>query len=168
MADSPQSGASLHSGAKIALRFVGAINALVALTGVYFEFGSMRFCLFKYSDPFTPPAFKTVFVVIMLINLAFDGILLFTAIRFLQARMSAAKLYSLAVLSLVVYGIVNSLMWRVGGDVGTSIAALTGVGNMGIAPFEFLFVVPDLYPLISAVLVLALRRVAHVQVPATA
>ncbi len=168
MADSPQSSASFHGGAKIALRFVGAINALAALGGMYFEFDSARFCLFKYTDPFAPPAFKTVFVAMMLINLAFDGILLFTAIRFLQARMAGAKLYSLTVLSLVVYGIVNGLMWRIGGDVGTSIAALTGVGNMGIAPFDFLFVVPDLYPLASAMLVLVLKRSTHVQVPATA
>jgi hypothetical protein len=65
-------------------------------------------------------------------------------------------LHSIASFALVVYGVLNGLLW-IAGPIGASIAAATGVANMGIAPFVVLFFMPYLYPVIST-LVLQITR----------
>jgi hypothetical protein len=94
----------------------------------------------------------------LVINLLFLGVLLVTAIRFIQARSTAVNLYSITVLLLGVYCVGVHLLWRAGHGIGLSVAAATGIGNMGIAPFVFLFVEPLAYPLASMALVQLLKR----------
>jgi hypothetical protein len=139
--------------ARIVLRVTGAINAILALAGLCFQMQSAYFLLFKYADPAAPASFKRVFAAMTLINLAFVGILLGTSISFARAKVSATNLYSILVLLLFGYWFVIRTLWRVGGGFGMTVAAATGVGNMGIVCFEFLFFVPCLYPFVSMVLV---------------
>jgi hypothetical protein len=70
-----------------------------------------------------------------LIELAFVSLLLLTAIRFMQARLSAVNLYSITVLLLFVYFVAIQMRWRTGQGTGTSVAAATGGVNTAIAPF---------------------------------
>src|ERR1700733_9751934 len=139
---------------KVVLRTVGAIKVAAVAFGVY--------CL---SSPFYPilsgrmaspgvvPFLRSAYGAMLVINLLFLGVLLVTAIRFIQARSTAVNLYSITVLLLGVYCVGVHLLWRAGHGIGLSVAAATGIGNMGIAPFVFLFVEPLAYPLASMALV---------------
>jgi hypothetical protein len=162
----PSNGGTLPKWARIALRIVGAINATLALAGLYSQIGSAYFFFFNYTDPFffkyTDPtalaSFKPVFAEMTVINLAFIGVLLATALSFIRAKVSAVNLYSILVFLLFGYWRAIGRLWRVGGGFGRSVAAATGVGNMGIAFFYFLFLVPCLYPFVSTVLVQILKH----------
>jgi len=92
-----------------------------------------------------------------LIELTFVRVLLVTAIRFMQVRLSAVNLYSLSVLLLAVYFAAIQILWQGGQAVGMSVAAATAISSATVV-FEFLFLVPFLYPLLSVVLVQLLRR----------
>ena len=156
---------TLPDWAKYVLRILGVVNAIIALMGMIFEVQSAYFFLFKCADPFRPSSIEIVFAAMTFVNLAFVMVLLLTAIRFIQAKVYVANLYSVAVLILFVYGVTIRVLWHFGGGVGMSIAGATGVGNMGIAPFAFLLVVPYLYPFLSVGLVQALKhryRTSHI------
>jgi hypothetical protein len=148
---------ALSKGARIVLRTVGTINGVAALLGTYFQVGSSYFFLTKYADPSAPPSFRPILATMTLINLAFVGVLLVTSVRFIQAKASGASLYSLTVLMVLFYGMGTRELWRVGGGIGISVAGATGVGNLGIAPFLFVFLVPYLYPFVSMVLVQGIK-----------
>lgn len=140
--------------AKYVLRILGMVNAIIALIGMILEIQSAHFF---YAD--TNPSFsRIVFAAMALVNLAFVTVLFVTAIRFIQAKVSVIDLYSVAVLILFVYRIVIRALWHSGGRVAVNVAGLTGLGNMGIAPFAFLLVVPYLYPFLSVGLVQALKH----------
>jgi len=159
MVGKPSGGAkiTLPNWAKYVLRTLGVVNAIVALIGMIFEIQSAHFVLFKYADPFRPSSFPIVFAAMTLVNLAFVTVLFLTAIRFIEAKVNVVNLYSVAVSILFLYWMVIRALWHVGGGVAASVAGATGVGNMGIAPFAFLLVVPYLYPFLSVVLVQALK-----------
>lgn len=144
--------------ARIVLRVMGAINAILATAGLFFQMQSAYFLLFKYADPAAPASFKRVFAAMTLINLAFVGMLLGTSLSFVRARVSATNSYSMMVVLLFGYWLAIRRLWRVDGGFGMSVAAATGVGNMGIVCFEFLFFVPCLYPFVSMVLVQILKH----------
>jgi len=55
-------------------------------------------------------------------------------------------------------GVGVHLLWRADKGIGMSVAAATGIGNVGIAPFVFLFVEPLVYPVASVMLVQLLKR----------
>lgn len=156
----PSTGAkiTLPKWASVLFRILGVVNAVIALIGMIWEIQSAHFFLVKYSDPFRPSSFQVVFAAMTLANLGFVTVLFVTAIRFIQANVSVANLYSVAVLILFVYGMAIRVLWHVGGGIGMSVAGATGVGNMGIAPFEFLFVLPYLYPFLSLGFVQALKH----------
>jgi len=147
------------------LRILGVVNAIIALVGMILEIQSAHFF---YSDP-SPSFSQIVFAAMALLNLAFVTVLLVTAIRFIQAKVSVVNLYSAAVLILFVYWMVIRALWHSGGRVAVSVAGVTGVGNMGIIPFTFLLVVPYLYPFLSVVLVQVLKHhYKTAQIPASA
>ncbi len=140
--------------AKYVFRILGMVNAIIALIGMILEIQSAHFF---YAD--TNPSFsRIVFAAMALVNLAFVTVLFVTAIRFIQAKVSVVNLYSVAVLILFVYWMVIRALWHSGGRVAVNVAALTGLGNMGIAPFAFLLVVPYLYPFLSIGLVQGLKH----------
>jgi hypothetical protein len=157
---------TLPNWAKYMLRVLGVVNAIIALIGMIFEVQS---AYFFYAD-LSPSSFQiVVFASMTVVNLAFVTVLFVTAIRFIQAKVSAVNLYSVAVLILFVYWMVIRALWHVGGGVAASVAWVTGVGNMGIAPFAFLLVVPYLYPFLSVGLVQALKHhYGTAQIPVSA
>lgn len=171
MVGKPSSGAKINlpNWAKYVLRILGVVNAIIALIGMIWEVQSVHFFLFKYADPFRPSSFQIAFAAMAVVNLAFVAALFMTAIRFIQAKVSVVNLYSVAVSILIVYWMVIRALWRVGGGVAVSVAAATGVGNMGIAPFAFLLVVPYLYPFLSVGLVQMLKHhYGTAQIPVSA
>jgi hypothetical protein len=154
---------------KIVLRTIGTVNATAVLLGASFLVSSVyRLLTGQMADPTDAPYFRFAFAIMTLINLVFVSVLLVTAIRFIRAKLSAANLYSLTVLLLIVYFVATVILWRIGQGLGTSVAAATAVSS-GTGVFEFLFLVPFLYPVMSMVFVQLLKyRYGNRQTPISA
>jgi len=143
--------------ANIALRAVGAINLATLLLGTAFLLDKVyRVLAGHITEPNDAPYFRLAFAVMAFIEAAFVAVFLTTAVRFIQAKLSAANLYSLAVLLHIVYHAATGMLWLARRGIGASIGAASSVS--GIAPFEFLFLVPFLYPALSVVLVQLLKQ----------
>jgi hypothetical protein len=69
-----------------------------------------------------------------LINVAFLSTFLLAAFQLFRLKPSAVSMHSVASTALVGYAILNGMLWLIPGSIGTTIAAPSGVGNMGIAP----------------------------------
>jgi len=148
--------------AKIVLRALGIINCVALLLGASFLLDSVHRVLTGHiTEPHDASYFRSVFALMTLIEVVFIGILFATAIRFIQAKLSAANLYSLTVLTFIVYSVATGALWRAGRGIGASIAAASGGTGSGTAPFEFLLLVPFLYPLASMIFVQLLRQRYH-------
>ncbi len=144
--------------ARVVLRTVGVVNVALVLLGASFLVDSVRFFLIKYTPDPSIPYFRPAFVSMTLVNIAFLAILLATAVQFIRTRISAINLYSLIVLAEFLYAVTTGILWRAQRGIGLSVGAATGVGNMGIAPFEFCFLVPFLYPVASLILLQVIRQ----------
>lgn len=156
--------------ARVVLRTLGIVNSLALLLGTSFLLDSVyRVLAGHIVEPTGAPYFRFAFAVMALIEMIFVSVLLATAVRFIQARLSAANLYSIAVLLFIVYSVATGVLWRTGSGIGASIAAASGGAGSGTAPFEFLLLVPFLYPLLSMILVQLLRqRYNSLQAPISA
>jgi uncharacterized membrane protein len=156
------SNTAITKWAKTLLRTVGAVNATLTLLGAWFWMDSVRCLLTRhYMEQCVPeqyiPYFLPALVVMILINLLFLVILSVTAVRFIQVKISTVNSYSAAVLGIVVYYFAIHTLWRTGHGIGMSVAAATGIGNLGIGPFVFCFLVAFLYPVASIVLLQVIR-----------
>lgn len=145
---------------KIVLRTVGTLNIILGVLGAAGLVRSVyRFLNINLTDQ-SMPYLGVVFLAMTLINVAFLLVLLATAVRFIQARFSTINLYSGAVYALFAYSFIVTGIWWTGArtdsatfrDVAVSVAGATGLGNSGVALFEFLFLVPYLYPLTTIIL----------------
>ncbi len=144
---------------RVVLRTVGVINAAAVALGGYCMISPFYPVLTgRLTAPDVAPYLRSTYGAMLLINVFFLVVLLVTAIRFIQTRLSSVNLYSLTVLLLVVYCVGLHMLWRAGRGIGLSVAAATGIGNMGIAPFVFVFVEPLIYPIASVVLVQVLKQ----------
>ena len=154
---------SMPTWSKVILRTIGTLNCLALLLGLSFLVDSVFQVLTgRVARINDAPYFRLVFLVMTVIELVFFSVFLSTAIGFIRAKLSSANLYSLAVLLYVIYFIVSSMLWRAGSGVGASIASASA-GN-ATTPFVFLFLVPFLYPVVSAISVQVLRsRYGHLQ-----
>ena len=154
--------------AKILLRAVGIFNLVTTVLGFVCLAGSFR-VLFNvltrrnWTCPAVAPYCKISLVVVILLELPFAGALLFTAIRFVQARVSAANLYTLTVAALIIYVIGSNVLCaqlsegvRMG--VYGAYEVVTGSPTELFLEDWFLFLphaihVPFLYPAASVILV---------------
>jgi hypothetical protein len=141
---------------KAVLRVVGALNTVLFIAGVYGLFSAARWALFDFKSN-EMPAFRIVFLVMTVINLVLLSLFATAAIKLLRLRKSGIIIHTIASLSLIAYGFLISFIWGLNLRFSRSVAASTGVGNMGLAPFEFAFVVPDLYPIVSTLALLIIR-----------
>jgi hypothetical protein len=133
--------------AKFVLRAIGILNITLVSIGSYWLVSSIRRGLAGVGAAF--PHFGTVFGVMTAINVLFLGVFLVTAVQLIRCRLSAVVPYSIAMAAVIVYDLLLSGLWTVPG-IGRSVAAATGIGNMGIALFELLLVIPYAYPILSA------------------
>lgn len=143
---------------RITFRSVGTVNAAAVLLGTSFLAHSVYRVLSNHiTEPHDAPYFRFAFAVMALIELIFVSVLLLTAIRFMQVRVSAVNLYSLAVLLLIVYFATVQMLWQRGQAIAMSVGAATAISSATVL-FEFLFLVPFLYPVFSVVLLQLLKR----------
>lgn len=85
------------------------------------------------------------------INVAFLSAFLLAAFQFFRLKPSAVSMHSVASAALVGYAILKGMLWLIPGSIGTSIAAASGVENIGIAPLLLWSGVPALYPVASTI-----------------
>jgi hypothetical protein len=132
------------------LRTVGVLNTVFAIAGAFWLVSSARWGLFRLEPRPDIPYFKTVFAVMTAINAVFIVLFVVAAVQLLRLRRSGVTLHAVSSALLIAYGLVNGKLWLAGHGIGISIAAATGVGNMGIALFVFGFYFHNLYPIASS------------------
>ncbi len=129
--------------AKIVLRTVGIVNSVVLLLSTLFLVDHVYHVLTgQITRSADAPYFGYAFAAITLIESAFLSVFLTTSISFVRTRLSAANLYSFAVVLYIPYFAITGMLWRVGRGVGASIGAVSAIS--GTVAFEFLFLVPFL------------------------
>ena len=119
------------------LRTVGTLNAGLVAFGVYLLLSSIR-VLFTVGRHSEFPYFRVAFVVMMVLNAVFLVLFLLAAFQLLRLRKAGVVVHAITSAMLIAYCVLNGMLWLAGRGIGSSIAAATGVGNMGIAPFAFL------------------------------
>jgi len=144
---------------KIVLRTVGALDSILSVFGLYLFIDPIsRGLLALGATSADAPYFRTVFVAMILTN----GILLllfgFAAVQLLRMKKSGGTAHATASILLVAYDLLIRAFWATGGRVGMSVAAATGIGNLGIAPFQCFNLAPYVYPVASTVLLLVVYR----------
>jgi hypothetical protein len=107
-----------------------------------------------HSHDATTAHFNTAFGVMTVFNILFIAFAVSISVELLRLAPSASRLYFILVAIGLAYNFLNGSLWLAPDPWGRSIAAATGVGNMGIAPFELFFLLPFAYPIVSAVVVL--------------
>jgi hypothetical protein len=142
--------------AKAVLRTVGTLNAGLVAFGVYLLLSSVRF-LFTVGLHSEFPYFRVAFIVMIVLNSIFLMLFLLAAFQLLRLRKAGVVVHAITSAVLIGYCVLNGMLWLAGRGIGSSIAAATGVGNMGIAPFAVLFVVPYIYPIASSLALLVAR-----------
>jgi len=134
-------------------RAIGLVNLVLAAVGLYSLLDSVVFWLANPNRDPSEPYFYHAFYAMAVINLGLISLLVLTSFDLLRLSLTAAKRYTWFVLAVVGYNLLVALCWLIPGRFGMSVAGATGVGNMGIAPFEFaLFYIPEGYPVLSLVL----------------
>jgi len=141
------------------------LNAALCTLGIYGMAWSVgRFTRSANSDA-AQVHFGLAYGVMTAINIVFLVAIVLVSLDLFRLNMSAVTAYWMLVAGLVVYGLVNGLVWLTRDPtISRSIAAATGVGNMGIAPFELFpmlgteLTVPYVYPLLSMVALILTRK----------
>jgi hypothetical protein len=101
--------------AKILLRTIGIVNLVTVLLG-FISLGCAFSVFFRvltrrhWTCPDFSPYCRVALIVVILLELPFASALLFTAIRFVQARVGAANLYALTVAALIIYVIGSNVL----------------------------------------------------------
>jgi hypothetical protein len=86
------------------------------------------------------------------INALFLLTMFLAAIGLLKLRRGAVKIYTWLYAALLFYVFALGALWGISGPVGNSIAAGSGLGDIGIGPLVFI-PVPFVYPIVSVLLV---------------
>lgn len=104
------------------------------------------------------PFFRQAFFTMNAVNALFLVAMILTAVGLVLLRPSATKLYTWLWVAIVAYTFAGGILWTISGPIGTSIAAASGVGDLGLGPLVF-YPFPFVYPILSVGLVnLAARQ----------
>jgi hypothetical protein len=144
---------------KALLRTIGALDSILSIFGLYLLLDPIsRGLLALNASSADAPYFKIALVTM----LATNGVLLLffvlAAVQLLRLKKSGGIAHTTASALLVAYDLLIATLWAAGGRVGMSVAAATGVGNLGIAPFQCFNLAPYVYLIASTVLLLVARR----------
>jgi len=123
----------------------------LAVRGIYGMLYPVHRVLTGYRPDPDAPYFWIAFAVMTVTNITLLALFVVAAFDLFMLKPSGVMLHSIASVSLVVYAALNGGLWLAGRGIGASIAAATGVANMGIAPFELLVAVPFVYPISSTI-----------------
>jgi hypothetical protein len=143
---------------KVVLRTVGTLDSILSVFGLYLFIDPISRGLLGLSATSAAPYFRTVFVTMILTNGVLLLVFAFAAVQLLRVKKSGRTAHATASVLLVAYDLLIRAFWATGGRVGMSVAAATGVGNLGIAPFQCFNLAPYVYPVASTVLLLVVYR----------
>jgi|SRR5579862_177013 len=144
---------------KSALKTIGALDAILSIFGLYLFLDPIsRGLLTLDASGLEPPYFRTAFVAMTVTNGALLLLFVLAAVQLLRLKKSGVTAHTTASVLLVAYFLLIAAFWATGGRVGRSVAAATGIGNMGIAPFMCFNLAPFAYPIASTLLLLVARR----------
>jgi glucan phosphoethanolaminetransferase (alkaline phosphatase superfamily) len=116
---------------ELALRVVGDISLFVAGLGLWYNLTLLRTILPNYQQDPEIPYFLPAFVVMSMICVMCYGLLVVSGIQFLQGRVRLAKLFIGVLVFEVFYVFATGWLW-LSPEIGTSVAAATGVANGGL------------------------------------
>jgi hypothetical protein len=140
---------------RLLLQTIGVLNLALSVWGCYFLADAvLREFRHPHADP-RWPFFGEAFWTQCGINVLFLVAFVFVSVMLLKLRPRAAIAHTCIFFALFLYVAVPGVLWLLPGGVGRSIAAASGVGNMGIGPLLFFpmflvnFPMPFVYPLIS-------------------
>jgi uncharacterized membrane protein len=147
------------------LRTIGALDSILSIVGLYLFLDPIsRGLLAQDASSKELPYFRTVFVATIVTSGTLLLLFVLAAVQLLRLKNSGVAAHTTASILLVAYNLLIRAFWTTGGRVGMSVAAVTGIGNLGIAPFNL---PPYVYPTVSTVLLLIARRkmAAALQMP---
>lgn len=152
--------------ARAVLRTTGALDVALSLCGFYFIFMSVWGGVFALSSNADTPYFRIAFAAMTAMNFGFLILFLLSGFQLLRLKSYGAIMHAATSLALIVYDLSIGIFWVSRGPVGMSVGAATGVGNMGVAPFQLFNLAPYLYPTVStALLFLARRKATSIPAP---
>jgi hypothetical protein len=153
---------------KAVLRTIGALDSILSILGLYLLLDPILRGLFALNaDSADAPYFRTAFLAMIVTNSVLLLLFVLAAVQLLRLKKSGVTVHTTASALLVAYDLLIGAFWTTGGRVGMSVAAATGIGNLGIAPFQCFNLSPYVYPAASSVLLLITRRkmAAPLQIP---
>jgi hypothetical protein len=136
---------------KAALRTIGTIDAILSILGLYLFLDPILRGLFATNSGAGAPYFRIAFVTMLVTNGVLLLLFMLAAVQLLRLKKSGVTVHITASALIVRYNLVIKRFWAAGGPIGMSVAAATGVGNLGIAPFDL---PPYVYTIASTVLLL--------------
>lgn len=146
---------------KAVLRTIGALDAILSILGLYLLLDPIWRGLLALNTSADAPYFKIVFVIMLITNSMLLALFVLAAVQLLRSKRSGMTAHATASALFVTYDLSIRAFWAAGGRVGMSVAAATGIGTLGIAPFQCFNLAPYVYPIASAALLLiALWRIS--------
>jgi hypothetical protein len=128
-------GASVQAGkwASVAFRIFGIVNLIFVAIGLWaISYPIAAVATDRIGNSPDNPYFLRAFWTMTSVNLVFLAVLGFTGVRLLQLRRIAVKVCNILFVAAIVYFL--CIPWGIfPRDIDLSIAAATGVGNMGIS-----------------------------------
>jgi hypothetical protein len=116
---------------RLLLQTIGVLNLGLSVGGCYFlAYAVERELRHPHADP-RWPFFGKVFWTQTGINVFFLLAFVFVSVMLLKLRPKAAIAHSCLCFALLLYAVTPGVLWLLPDGVGSSIAAATGVGNMG-------------------------------------
>jgi hypothetical protein len=143
---------------KVVFRLVGLLNIGLCAIGAYWMVETTIHTVQRHKFDPAVGYFWVAYIAIMTVNMLLMAMLVFTAFKLLKLTKNSVLAYCAYVGTFLLYGLLNGGLWLLPDPMGRSIGAATGIANVGLAPYEFLFVMPDAYPIASAVLVFIVHR----------
>jgi hypothetical protein len=138
------------------LRTIAVLDAVLSLCGFYFILMSVWGGVFSLGSS---EHFRIVFAAMTAINSGLLILFLLSAFQLFRLKRSGVIMHAMTSIALIGYDLSIGIFWTSRSPVGRSVASATGVGNMGIAPFQLFTLAPYLYPILStALLFLAVRK----------
>ena len=104
------------------------------------------------------PYFRIAFAAMTAVNSGLLILFLLSAFQLFRLKRSGVIMHAITSIALIVYNLSIGMSWIIRNPVGKSVASATGVGNMGIAPFQFFNLAPYVYPILSTALLFLARR----------
>jgi hypothetical protein len=135
-------------------RAIAIVNFVLLGRGLrYFLFEALDIAAFRrYSQP---QFFWYAYFSFVALNFVFLVVLLAISVSLLIGSRRGVWAYAIGVILLIFYWFLTGALWLLPDPVGKSVAAATGVGNLGLASYEFFpnirgIFLPDVYPVVSA------------------